>query len=317
MKKIIILLLVFEVVFGNEKDSISNVNPFKIFKSFEKVDFCDVCGCSANGGSMGFSSILNGNFIGLRYYKQSYKSSDGLYSNSPWYQEDYNTFQIWSRVPVFKKTQFLLLIPYHLHSAEKAFGRQNISGLGDVTAIVMYEILNTKKDSANLNQKMFFGAGVKVPTGKYNELVTGVLNPSFQLGTGSWDYFFAAEYVIQKKKLGLNTMINYTIKTENTKNYRFGNQFNYGGILFYMMGNENISFVPQLGLTGEVYGSNYQYKQRLRDTEGTILFGKMGFEIGKDKISFGINAMLPTRQNLTGGNVKANYRWSVHLNYNL
>jgi hypothetical protein len=33
---------------------------------------CDACGCSASGGSMGFSSMLNSNFIGIRYFNQSY-----------------------------------------------------------------------------------------------------------------------------------------------------------------------------------------------------------------------------------------------------
>jgi hypothetical protein len=39
---------------------------------------CDACGCSASGGSMGFSSMLNSNFIGIRYFNQSYSSRDGI-----------------------------------------------------------------------------------------------------------------------------------------------------------------------------------------------------------------------------------------------
>ena len=112
-------------------------------------------------------------------------------------------------------------------------------------------------------------------------------------------------------------MLNYTIKTENEKNYRFGNQFNYSGTIFYVVANESFSFVPQLGFAGEVYESNYQYQQKIRNTEGDIMFGKMGFEIGKDRFSLGANAMLPIHQNLTGGNVEANYRWSVNFNYSL
>jgi hypothetical protein len=32
----------------------------------------------ASGGSMGFSSMLNSNFIGIRYFNQSYSSRDGI-----------------------------------------------------------------------------------------------------------------------------------------------------------------------------------------------------------------------------------------------
>jgi hypothetical protein len=34
-------------------------------------------GCSASGG-MGFSSMLNSNFVGIRYFNQSYSSRDGI-----------------------------------------------------------------------------------------------------------------------------------------------------------------------------------------------------------------------------------------------
>jgi hypothetical protein len=47
------------------------------------------------------------------------------------------------------------------------------------------------------------------------------------------------------------------------------------------------------------------------------LFGKLGFEVGRNAFSLGANAMLPIQQNLTGGNVEANYRWSINLNYSL
>jgi hypothetical protein len=53
----------------------------------------DACGCSASGGSMGFSSMLNSNF-GIRYFNQSYSSRDGIFANSPWIDENFNTAQI-------------------------------------------------------------------------------------------------------------------------------------------------------------------------------------------------------------------------------
>jgi hypothetical protein len=55
----------------------------------------------------------------------------------------------------------------------------------------------------------------------------------------------------------------------------------------------------------------------LNKTSGNALFGKIGFEVGLNAFSFGANTMLPIKQNLTGGNVEANYRWSINLNYSL
>ncbi|THF51302.1 transporter [Flavobacterium supellecticarium] len=319
MKKYSLVVVLFWSVFtyAAEKDSLG-INPYQnYFRSLEYFEECDACGCSASGGSLGFSSMLNTNFVGIRYFNQRYKSNDGLFSDSPWYEENFNTIQVWGRIPIVKKVQVSVLVPYHFHNRETVTGAQDISGLGDLTVLGMYTVYETVKDSAVFSHSVQLGAGVKAPTGKYREFSNGSVNPSFQVGTGSWDYIFAAEYVVKKGSLGLNTMGSYTVKTENEKYYRFGNQFNYSSTVFYFLNSDKYVFVPQLGVAGEVYGNNYQYKQLLRNTAGDILFGKAGIEIGRDKFSFGANVMVPINQNLTGGRVEAQYRWSVNLNYTL
>lgn len=288
---------------------------FKKFLVFD--DFCDACGCSASGGGMGFSSMIDQNFVGIRYFHQSYSSRDGIFNNSPWVDENFNTVQAWARVPVFKDFQLTALVPYHFHNRELSTGRQEISGLGDITVIGLYTLYQTKTDTLTFTHTLQAGAGVKAPTGKYDSANNGSVNPNFQVGTGSWDYLLAAEYVVRYKDWGFNGMANYNIKTENDKNYQFGNQFNYGGTLFYVTETTKLTIVPQAGIAGEVYDANKQYKERLPDTEGYALFGRAGVEMGVDKFSIGINGMLPISQNLTGGRVEANYRWSVNLNYSL
>lgn len=320
MKKYILLLIVsFQIGYATPKDTIPNfTNYYKYLNHFEeKEEDCDACGCSASGGSMGFSSMLNSNFIGVRYFHQSYKSTNGLYSNSPWYDENFNTLQIWARIPIVKRVQVSALVPYHFHSRETALGNQKINGLGDATVLGMYQLYQTHKDSTIFVHTLQVGGGLKIPIGKFDAANNGSVNPSYQVGTGAWDYLLASEYVIKKKQFGINTMVNYVIKTENEKNYRFGNQFNYTSTLFWVYQTSKISVMPQLGIAGEVYEDNFQHKQKVRNTSGNIFMGKIGFEIGKDKFSLGANAMLPINQNLTGGNVEAIYRWSINLNYSL
>jgi hypothetical protein len=290
--------------------------------NFQPVAFaskkCDGCGCGASGGSMGFSSMLNNNFVGIRYFNQSYSSRDGIFANSPWIDEDFNTIQVWSRIPITERLQVSALIPYHFHTRKKETGDEDITGLGDITLLAMYTVAQTKSDSVTYIHKLQVGAGVKAPTGKYeSENNLGSVNPSFQVGTGSWDYLLAAEYVVHRKSLGLNTMLNYIFKTENEKHYQFGNQFNYGSMLFYLFDLSKVKIVPQAGFAGEVYETNRQYGQDVTGTSGDIFFGKFGLEAGRDKFSVGVTAMLPINQNLTNGNVEANYRWSVNLNYTL
>lgn len=319
MKKIIVvfaLLAGFSAFSFTEKDSISAFT-FRRLAMLEDFD-CDACGCSASGGSMGFGSMLNNNFVGLRYLKQSYTSRDGIFANSPWMDENFNTIQAWARIPVTQKIQISALVPYHFNERKLTSGTENIAGLGDITIMALYTVFETQKDSTFFTHKINLGGGVKLPTGKFKEANNlGSVNQSFQLGTGSWDFPVVSEYVIKHKNLGLNTTLNYIFKTENSKNYQYGDQFNYAGTFFYLFDLKSVQLVPQAGLAGEVYQTNKQYSLGLPNTAGDILFGKFGIEAGKDKFSVGINAMLPINQNLSNGNMEANYRWSVNLNYTL
>lgn len=315
MKKYIVMIAVVFQLANVTANGFTTPLPSPIPFPFKAK--CDACGCSASGGSMGFGSMLNSNFVGIRYFNQHYKSTDGLYSNSPWYNEDFNTVQIWGRIPVAKKIQISVLMPYHFHNKETETGKQSINGLGDVTVLAMYKLYQTHKDSTFLVHNLQLGGGMKAPTGKFDEANAGAVNPSFQVGTGSWDYLLAAEYTVKRKKFGINTMLNYVIKTENDKRYQFGNQLNYSGTFFYLHETAKYSFAPQIGLAGEVFESNTQYSEKVRKTSGDILFSKVGFELGRDKLSVGANVMLPINQNLAAGRVEAKYRWSINLNYSL
>lgn len=319
MKKIIVMLTLlvgFSAFSFTVKDSISAFT-FQRLAMMEDFD-CDACGCSASGGSMGFGSMLNNNFVGLRYMKQSYTSRDGIFANSPWIDENFNTIQAWARVPVTDKIQISALVPYHFNERQLTAGTENIEGLGDITVMALYTVFETKKDSTFFTHKINLGGGVKLPTGKFKEANNlGSVNQSFQLGTGSWDFPIVSEYVVKHKNLGLNTTLNYIFKTENSKNYQYGDQFNYAGTFFYLFDLKSVQIVPQAGLAGEVYQTNRQYGLDLPNTAGDILFSKFGIEAGKDKFSVGINAMLPINQNLSSGNMEANYRWSINLNYTL
>ncbi|HNP33588.1 MAG TPA: transporter, partial [Flavobacterium sp.] len=143
MKKyIVVFLIVFQWANAAEKDSLAGKNPFREYYNYvlPAMAKCDACGCSASGGSMGFASMLNTNFAGIRYFNQRYKSSDGLYSNSPWYKEDFNTVQVWARIPVYKNVQVSALIPYHFHNRDTETGNEDISGIGDITVLAMYRL---------------------------------------------------------------------------------------------------------------------------------------------------------------------------------
>lgn len=281
------------------------------------LDDCDACGCSASGGSLGFSSMINPNFIGVRYLYQSYRSRDGVFNDSPWIKEQFNTAQLWARIPLSSKVEVTALIPYHFHRRVRTDQTQNINGIGDITILGFYTIFQTKTDTVAYQHKVQIGGGIKAPTGSYDRTNNGSVNPSFQVGTGSWDYTLATEYTVKKDRWGANITANYIFKTENDKQYQFGNQLNYATTLFYTASANMATIVPNIGFAGEVYSANKDYDEDVRLTKGDILFGKAGVELGYNKFSFGVNAMVPLSQNLVGNRVEANYRLAFNLNYSL
>lgn len=324
MKNFIIVFALLAFTFSL-KGNIVPDDPVTTISSatFLYYDFCDTCGCSGNGGRMGFGTGLNNNFIGLRYIAQRYRSRDGIFANSPWIDENFNTVQLWTQLPIGKRFMVNVVMPYQFHSREFSDDtEQNINGLGDATILGFYQILKQTPDSIisiKPQHTLQLGGGLKIPTGRFDEEnLEGSVNPSFQLGTGSWDYLLAANYGVTHRNWGLSLMANYTLKSKNDKEYRFGNQFNYALNTYktYYFGND-FSLTPQVGLGGELFEKNEEYGLVVHDTGGNAFFGKAGVEINYRTLALGASTMLPIAQDLNGGKVEVKNRFSVYLNINI
>lgn len=311
---VVINLFIFAFVQArNESDSLyiphEGVNGFTQYKYF-----CDACGCAAGNGSSGFESFLNPQFIGVKYFSQHYKAKENLFTDQLTQDQYFNTIQIWGKIPVTEKLSVYASIPYHFHNKKTMQGDIKIDGIGDANVMGIYKFVSSKDSAHELNG----GIGVKVPIGKFDEKgITGT-NPSFQLGTGSWDYQMVLNYRYQKNKVAVLLNTDYTIKTENKKHYQFGNQWNYSATGFYRIWqNENSVISGKLGLQGEVYGWNKQFGEIMPKTAGSALYGKFGFETSYKKFSLGSEVMLPKYTNLASGDIEAKFRFSVFVNFGL
>ncbi|SUX46889.1 transporter [Chryseobacterium indoltheticum] len=275
---------------------------------------CDACGCAAGNGSSGFESLLNPQFIGVKYFAQHYKAKENLFVNDLTQDQYFNTIQLWAKIPIRQKLSVYASLPFHFHEKKTSQGDININGIGDFNLMGIYKLINSKDNKHELN----VGVGVKVPLGKFDEKGISGVNPSFQLGTGSWDYQAVLNYRFQINKLAVLLNTDYTIKTENKKHYQFGNQWNYSATGFYqIVGTEKMILSAKAGLQGEVYDRNRQYKEDLPKTAGSALYGKLGFEASYKKVSLGTELMLPTYTNLAGRDIEAKSRLSVFINFGI
>ena len=316
-------MLLLGGLFSAKADDLPEVGSDCIWNNTEFEYFCDTCGCGGNGGSMGFGTGLNNNFVGLRYIGQKYRSRDGIFDNSPWINENFNTVQAWGIFPVGKRVLINALLPYHFHNRTFADNtEQTITGVGDATVLAYYNVLRQTPDSIiSIKPEHVFqiGVGVKLPTGSFDAAnIEGSVNPSFQLGTGSWDYILAANYGVTHRNWGLSALLNYTIKTENSKNYLFGNQWNVAVNTyktFYV--SPSVSLTPQFGLGAEFFEENREFNLTVPDTRGDVYFARFGLETNYNRYALGISSMIPISQNLNEGKVEVKNRVSLYLNINI
>ena len=74
--------------------------------------FCDACGCAAGNGSSGFESLLNPQFIGIKYFAQHYKAKENLFVEDLTQDQYFNTVQLWGKIPVTRKLSVYGSIPF-------------------------------------------------------------------------------------------------------------------------------------------------------------------------------------------------------------
>lgn len=315
MKKLtlIIFSLIAVSISAVEKDSLY-VPKYEVKNPTSQAFFCDACGCAAGNGSSGFESLLNPQFIGIKYFAQHYKAKENLFTQDLTQDQYFNTIQVWGKITITEKLSIYGSIPFQFHEKKTLQGDINISGIGDASVMGVYHIFNSKNTVHQLNG----GLGVKIPLAKFDEKGISGVNPSFQLGTGSWDYQLALGYKYQKVLFALLINTDYTIKTENKKYYQFGNQWNYAVTGFQRIWkNENSIISGKLGFQGEIYDWNKQFGEVMPRTAGSALYGKLGFEASYKKISVGSELMLPAYSKLASGDIEARSRFSLFINFGL
>lgn len=289
--------------------------------------YCDLCGCGTNGSALGFGDLATTNFVGARYTTQSFESINGLFKNSPKSNEYVNNYQVWGRFPISKSFYTSVIIPYQDLKRDFQGTTEKVSGLGDVSAMGWYKkTFYKKQDSVNFNMEKMpsghsinIGAGLKFPTGKFEQKLTDRVNPGFQVGTGSLDYALALQYNFLGNKIGANLSTTYYIKTENKNEYRFGNQMGVAVKTFYnqQLKNKDMAIRPYLGASYDKFNTIVQYQEAIKDTDGHLLNGSLGAEYGYLKMVLGASYTIPVDQQLFGGKVVSKNQFSFYVNYSL
>ncbi|MDP4265065.1 MAG: hypothetical protein Q8941_21230 [Bacteroidota bacterium] len=290
-----------------------------LFLSLQEIHACDICGCSAGNYFIGPFPVFHRHFFGTRYTFRSFKSTvagdPGQFS-----KDFYQTIEIMGGWNLGRKWQVLGFIPYNINRQNSDDGLTKSSGLGDITFIVNYNLLNKQsKDKGGnmISQQLWVGGGLKIPTGNFSPDPTDIIpDANNQAGTGSVDYLLNAQYAITLKNWGLNSSINYKINNK-AEGYQFGDRFSSSVFVFRSLNKGNTVFNPNIGLLYENLRANKLEGAKIPDSGGNALLAAAGLEIGFKNVSVGVNAQLPVSQNFSNGQTSGKVRGMVHLTFAL
>lgn len=290
------------------------------FISINTTRACEICGCGQGNYYFGLMPQFKHHFIGLRY---QYKRFNTVMADDPtqFSRDYYKTMELWGGWNFGKKWQVLAVIPFNFVHQVSDDGINNNQGIGDIALMVNYKLFNKNTTTAkgrSVAQQLWIGAGVKMPTGKFNVDATDpalVSLANTQTGTASTDFMLNAMYNISINKVGINTNTSYRLNTANSDKYTFGNRFFASSIASYTIKKNQVSILPNLGIMYENTAINKLSKQKVEQTGGNLLSASGGVEIGYKKFTLGTNLQLPLSQNFASGQTVVKLKGMMHITY--
>jgi hypothetical protein len=285
---------------------------------------CDICGCGVGTSYIGILPDFNKTIMGVRYRYNSLRTQIGAGGAITYLttNERYRTIEPWGGWNIAKRTRLLVSMPIHFNERENQEQVKKKTGIGDVSVVGYYEILNKRKTvfiEKLLIQSLWIGGGIKLPTGKYAAAdKSGAADNSnlFQLGTGSIDFTANVMYDVRLQDAGININAGYKINTTNRYNYRYGNKFNGSAQAYYKFRiKDRVTIAPNAGVLYETAGKDRDAIFKTDISGGNILLGTLGFETAFKKIMVGGNFQAPLSQRLANGFVNANERYMLHVAY--
>jgi hypothetical protein len=283
---------------------------------------CPICGCGGGNLYMGLLPDFKYQFIGLRFHSSQYHTQ--LISDPSQFSTNYySSVELWGGVRLGKKFQLLAFVPYYINKQVDDDGTTYTHGLGDITVMGQYRVFSSSKHLSNrksINQQLWIGGGVKLPTGPFNAKVdstTTVADINAQIGTGSVDFLINGMYSLSIRKFGISLTANYKVNTVNPDHYKYGNKFQSNLIGFYQFAGKKTTITPNLGMGYENVATNQLLGKNVQYTGSQILNAIAGVEFDFGKIGVGINGQIPLAQNFAEGQTKMRFNSMMHVTYQL
>lgn len=200
---------------------------------------CDICGCGTGASFMGMIPQLGRSQIAVRSHYRNFLHPDtplNYNGKSKVLEDEMFTYEFVYRHFNTTRWGFFINIPYRMNVRHETARTTTLRGPGDISASVNYIAINTSDSMDHrLKHTLMLGAGIKIGNARYMQRdETKLMLPvRFQLGSGANDITAQLYYTLRYRQWGININGQYTYSGENELKYRFGQQYQSTGMLFY------------------------------------------------------------------------------------
>ncbi|MTI22768.1 hypothetical protein E1176_17180 [Fulvivirga sp. RKSG066] len=285
---------------------------------------CDVCGGKLGGLNLGLAPSFNGHFIGFKYSQAHFNAFvdyGSQYLENESSDDVYYRMDLIGRVTISKRWQLNVILPYLYNEMDGSHQNVTLSGVGDPMFLVYHQVLNKQSNTGYIGHNLLFGGGLKLPLGDFENLDQGeIINRNFQLGSGSFDYLLTSNYSISYKKLGLNIEGAYKYNTGNKDDYRFGNQVNASGNIYYTINASGFSLLPFFGGYFEAAGKHQDNAIEVANTGGQAWFASLGTEVYAGNFTLSTQYQIPISQDYNVdqfSSIEAGSRYALSILWNI
>ncbi len=235
--------------------------------------------------------------------------------------ERYQKIRLTGQYYLNRQTLLRIEIPY-LHNKRMANDTlyKSEKGIGDIVLTAKYEWLNSAllQLSSKVKHNFWLGSSVSLPTGKYQNFIDNEVEPRFQVGKGSTNFAFHADYLLQIVDFFWLNSATYQHFLPNKYTYKYGNSWHIATQFQYQKNIGKFTVLPTLSFDFRQQKSDRQNEQDINfqaATSGKILY--VSPQIGLQRGRYNITAswQTPIFQDLDGGQLTYKNNFSLKLRY--
>lgn len=275
--------------------------------------------CNAGGlsscGSTGLLTSLRNNSVGLRLMAVPFETSA---TNEDDYQDHFFVAELSGRYQISQRFRVALQQPYRWNWRQQSGEDDFLNGLADTRITGSYTVLDNKALAHNALIYWELGAGLKLPTGKYDpSIYYRDLPGNLNLGMGNFGYLGQLSLVFFHRKMGIAHTASVQLNGKSRDSYHFGHLFTTGLTAFREFAfGEKTKLTPLTGITSEYFGKNHFPSGKFAEGSGGHgWLAQVGLNARLGSFQIGALVSRPFEQNYASNAIVAKQRYSLELTY--